>query len=193
MNISYRRRFLWKAAVTFSISLLVSVPAFAVDAGQVAYTGGSLSISQGTVGSFDATSPAALIFRFTGAGTRAGQVDIEYKDIRGYSYTTEVAYHLGVLPAIAVGLLKQRERKHFLTIRFTDSAGVAQAAVFEIAKNDPPALLAILRARAPHACGSPMLNCGYEQTNRPGPTVAPAPSNTTVFVAPTATIPVSSR
>jgi CDP-diacylglycerol--glycerol-3-phosphate 3-phosphatidyltransferase len=115
----------------------------------------------------------AVVFKYAGPGASANEVAIEYKNIRGYSYTSEVAYHLGVLPAIAVGLLKSRERRHFLTIRYLDSADVAQAAVFEVAKSDPQALLAVLRARAPQACGSPMLNCGYGQGNRPGGSVAP--------------------
>ena len=154
-------------------------PAFAVEAGQVAYTGGSLSVAQGTIGSFDLTSPTALVFKYAGPGASANEVAIEYKNIRGYSYTSEVAYHLGVLPAIAVGLLKSRERRHFLTIRYVDSADVAQAAVFEVAKSDPPALLAVLRARAPQACGSPMLNCGYGQGNRPAGNVAPVQQSVT--------------
>jgi phosphatidylglycerophosphate synthase len=148
-------------------------PAFAIEAGQVAYTGGSLSVAQGTIGSFDLTSSTALVFKHAGLRASANEVAIEYKNIRGYSYTSEVAYHLGVLPAIAVGLLKSRERRHFLTIRYVDSADVAQAAVFEVAKSDPPALLAVLRARAPQACGSPMLNCGSGQVNRPAENVAP--------------------
>jgi hypothetical protein len=172
---------------TLAVSVALVLPACAVEAGQVAYTGGSLSVAQGTVGRFDTTSPTALIFRFAGAGSNPNEVDIEYKNVRGFSYTTEVAHHLGVLPAVAVGLVKRRERKHFLTLRFTDSVGVAQAAVFEVAKNDPPALLAILRARAPQACGSQMLNCGYGQVNRPGVAV---PANTTGSMSPNQTTPV---
>jgi hypothetical protein len=154
-----------------AVGVLLALPACAVEAGQVAYTGGSLSVVQGTVGSFDTTSPRALVFRFVGPGASSNEVDIEYKNIQSFRYTTEVAYHLGVLPAIAVGLLKSRERKHFLTLRFIDSAGVAQAAIFEVAKNDPPALLAILHARASQVCSSPMLNCGYGQGSRSRPTI----------------------
>ena len=173
-----RQKFVFGGFWMLAVSVVLVLPACAVEAGQVAYTGGSLSVVQGTVGSFDTTSPTALVFRFGGSSVGSNEVDIEYKNIRGFRYTTEVARHLGVLPAIAVGLLKSRERRHFLTIRFTDSAGVAQAAVFEVAKNDPPALLAILHARAPQVCGSPMLNCGYGQGNRPGASVQPLPMQT---------------
>jgi hypothetical protein len=173
-----RQKFVFGGFWMLAMSVLLALPACAVEAGQVAYTGGSLSVVQGTVGSFDTTSPTALIFRFAGAGSNPNQVDIEYKNIRGFCYTTEVAHHLGVLPAIAVGLVKSRERKHFFTIRFINSDGIAQAAVFEVAKNDPPALLAILRTRAPQVCGSPMLNCGNGQGNRPEVAVPPLPTRT---------------
>ena len=173
-----RQKFVFSGFLMLALSVVLVLPARAVEAGQVAYAGGSLSVTQGTIGSFDTTSPVALVFRFGGSGAGSNEVDIEYKKIQGFRYTTEVARHLGVLPAIAVGLLKSRERKHFITIRFTDSAGVAQAAVFEVAKNDPPALLAMLRARAPQVCGSPMLNCGYGPGNRPGVAVPALPLQT---------------
>ena len=166
-----RQKFVFGGFWMLVLSVLLVLPACAVEAGQAAYAGGSLSVVQGTVGSLDTTSPTALIFRFGGLGASSNEVDIEYKNIQNFRYTTEVAYHLGVLPAIAVGLLKSRERKHFLTIRFTDSTGVAQAAIFEVAKNDPPALLAILHARAPQVCSSPMLNCGYGQGNHSPQTI----------------------
>jgi CDP-diacylglycerol--glycerol-3-phosphate 3-phosphatidyltransferase len=168
-----RRRVIFTGFLVLGLGAELVTPAFAIEAGQVAYTGGSLSVTQGTIGNFDLTSSTDLVFKYAGPGATANEVAIGYKNIRGYSYTSEVAYHLGVLPAIVVGLLKSRERRHFLTIRYVDSADDAQAAVFEVAKSDPTALLAVLRARAPQACGSPMLNCGSGQVNRPAGNVAP--------------------
>jgi len=149
-----KQKFVFGGFFALSLSVVLVSPAFAVEAGQVAYMGGSLRLAQGTVGSFDTTTGSDLIFKFAG-----NEVAIAYTKISAYDYKTEVAYHLGVLPAIAVSLVKRRERKHFLTIRYVDPANVAQAVVFEIAKNDPPGLLAILRARAPQACGSPAMYC----------------------------------
>jgi phosphatidylglycerophosphate synthase len=174
-----RQRVIFTGFLVLVLGADLVTPAFAIETGQVAYTGGSLSVAQGTIGSFDLTSSTALGFKYAVPGASANEVAIEYKNIRGYSYSSEVAYHLGVLPAIAVGLLKSRERRHFLTIRYVDSADVAQAAVFEVAKSDPPALLAVLRARAPQACGSPMLNCGPGQVNRPNGNVAPVQQSAT--------------
>jgi hypothetical protein len=120
----------------------------AVNGEQVAYVGGSLAgVASGEVGHFDTTEATDLLFVTTGA-----KVPIGYTKIIRVEYSTEVTYHLGVAPAIAVGLLKQRERKHFLTLTYVDQAGVRQAAVFEVAKDSPRALVAVLSVRAPQAC-----------------------------------------
>jgi phosphatidylglycerophosphate synthase len=153
-NLAIGRSFL------FVLGVLVARPCFAVEAGQVAYLSGTLAVRQGTIGGFDTVSPEGLVFKFTASGLAPGEVDIAYKKIGSFEYSTEVAHHLGVLPAVAVGLVKRRERRHFFTIKFTDSSDVPQAAIFEVPKGDPPGLLAILRARAPQACRLQGSNCG---------------------------------
>jgi CDP-diacylglycerol--glycerol-3-phosphate 3-phosphatidyltransferase len=144
------------------LGLLVGVPAFAVEAGQVAYVSGTISVPQGMIGSFDTDSAPVLVFKYAVPGGGPREVEIAYKNIGEVEYSTEVAHHLGVLPAVAVSLVKRRERKHFFTFKFTDSAGLAQAAIFEVPKNDPPGLLAVLNARAPQACGMQKMNCGVK-------------------------------
>ncbi len=88
-----------------------------------------------------------------------------YQNIRNFHYYTEVAHHLGVAPAIAVGLVKRRERKHFFTISYMDSSEVAQVMILEVPKNDPPVLLAILRTRAPQVCKVVASSCGGPGNN----------------------------
>jgi phosphatidylglycerophosphate synthase len=150
-----KQRFVFSGFFALLLSVVLVSPAFAVEAGQVAFTGGSLSVAQGTVGSFDLVSPDAVIFKYGGAGstqsTKANQVEIVYKNISGVSYATELAHHLGVLPAIAVGLARKRERRHLFTIKYTDASDTVQAVIFEVSKKDAPALLEVLRARAPQA------------------------------------------
>jgi phosphatidylglycerophosphate synthase len=131
---------------------LFTVPTLAVEAGQVMYTSGTLTVAQSTIGSLDIRVPSTLIFKFAATNTGSGEVDIPYDKITGFVYRTEVAHHIGVLPAIAVSLVKRRERKHYFTINFNDSSGAAQVAIFEVPKQDPPALLATLRSRSPQAC-----------------------------------------
>jgi hypothetical protein len=123
-----------------------------VEAGQAAYTSGTLNVAQGTIGSLDIRVPATLVFKFAATSSGSGEIDIPYDKITGFVYRTEVAHHIGVLPAIAVSLVKRRERKHYFTINFNDSSGVDQVTIFEVPKQDPPALLATLRSRSPQAC-----------------------------------------
>lgn len=135
--------------VSLVVVIMLSVNAFAmVEGNEVAYVGGSATaVKPGDVGTFDTAPPNELVFAAPG-----GKVAIPYDKVTRIGYRTEVAYHLGVAAAIVVGLIKQRARKHFLTLTYTDESGVGQAAVFEVAKNASPALLALLKARAPKAC-----------------------------------------
>jgi hypothetical protein len=149
--------------VTFVALTLFAAPAFAVNAGETAYTGGTIaSIPVDTIGTLDMGVAEKLVFRSKASGAAAaGEIDIPYAVITNFQYSTEVAHHIGVLPAIAVGLVKKRERKHFFTITYTDSAKGTQVAIFEVAKDEPKVLLLILRARAPQACGKVGVNfCG---------------------------------
>jgi len=140
--------------------LLFTAPALAVSAGEVAYGGGTIAgIPKGTIGTLDIAESETLSFR-TATSTVAG-IDIPYARIVNFQYSTEVAHHIGVLPAIAVALVKRRERKHFFTITYSDPSQATQVAIFEVPKGEPPALLAVLRARAAQACGKVAINsCG---------------------------------
>jgi phosphatidylglycerophosphate synthase len=146
------RRHLVNGFFVLLLSSIFSVPTFAVEAGQVAYTSGTLTVAQGTIGRLDIKVPTTLVFKFIAATSGSGEIDIPYDKITGFVYRTEVAHHIGVLPAIAVSLVKRRERKHYFTINFNDPSGTAQVAIFEVPKQDPPALLATLRSRSPQAC-----------------------------------------
>jgi CDP-diacylglycerol--glycerol-3-phosphate 3-phosphatidyltransferase len=153
-----RRRVVFTAFLGIVVGVGLVTPAFAVDAGQVAYTGGTLHVAKGTIGSLEMTSPTALTFLY--GGSSGGQVEIDYRSISNFDYTSPVAHHLGLLPFIARGLLRPKQRKHFFSIRYKDSSGVVQVAVFEVAKNDPLVLLEVLRARAPQVCTVQRGRCG---------------------------------
>jgi hypothetical protein len=86
-------------------------PAFAVDAGQAEYAGGTWHVPKGTVGTLDTTAPAGLVFRYGGAS--AAEVAIDYRNISNFEYTSPVAHHLGLLPFIVRGLIRPQERRHF--------------------------------------------------------------------------------
>ena len=131
-----------------ALFLGTETPAHAVETGQVAYYGGTVpGMPRGALGALHTDFPATLVFQMT-AQTSPAEVDISYDKIRSVKYSTEVTHHLGVLPAIAVGLIRKRERRHLFAISFTDASGAVQTVLFEVAKDDSQVLLQILRARA---------------------------------------------
>jgi len=137
--------------------LVIALPASAVDDGQVVYTGGTLvALKEGSVGRFDTTQQSVLTFEYSG-----NKLLIPYAKIASFEYSQQVARHLGVLPAIAVGLVKKRQRRHFFRISYRDENDAVQIAVFEVPKNMPRALLPILQTRAPQGCKTvPIAVCG---------------------------------
>src|SRR5258706_15645171 len=149
-----------KSLVAVCLMVIVSLPAVAVEDSQVMYVGGtSPGVNAGVVGRLDTASEAALIFEYSGS-----KLVIPYDVIRSFEYSKEVKRHLGVLPAIAVGLLTKRRHRHFFRISYRDPNNVAQAAVFEVPKQMPRTI-----AGCPGDAGSANLQgippmCGAELT-----------------------------
>lgn len=130
----------------FCFLLLLSLSASALENGHAKYVGGTLpGVIVGVVGRLDTTSDTALIFEHAG-----NKLEIPYASIESYKYSKEVARHLGVLPTIAVGLLKVRQHRHFFRISYRiPGAAAAQVVIFEVPKQMPRTLEAILQTRAP--------------------------------------------
>jgi hypothetical protein len=136
-----------KKLTALFLFLIVSLPALAVDDGQVRYLGGSApGLAAGTVGSLDTTAETALIFEHAGS-----KLEIPYAAIESHEYSTEVTHHLGVLPAVAVGMVRIRKHRHYFRVSYRSPDGVAQVAVFEVSKQMPRTLQAVLTARAAKA------------------------------------------
>jgi hypothetical protein len=136
-----------KKLVAVCLLVTLSLPAFAVGGEQVTYVGGSVSaLNPGGTGRLDTTSDTSLIFEYSGK-----KLAIPYADIQSFEYSKEVARHLGVLPAIIAALLKTRQRRHFFRISYHDQNQVAQVVIFEVPKQMPRVLQAVLRERAAHA------------------------------------------
>jgi hypothetical protein len=131
-----------------ALVLAFAASAFAVSGNEVMYVGGSApALTPGAIGAFETGSPKELVFVCEGK-----RLSVAYDKIKKVEYRKEVAHHLGIAPAIAVGLVKKREQKHSITLTYADQASDRQAAVFEVPKNASQPLLAILAARAPQAC-----------------------------------------
>jgi len=134
--------------------LILSLSALAVEDGQVMYVGGTApGMAAGVIGRLDTTSEKALIFEYAG-----NKLMIPYNAIESFEYSKEVTRHLGVMPAIAIGLVKMRRHSHYFRISYRDPNNVAQAAVFQVPKNMPRTLQAVLETRAPRTC-KPSLPC----------------------------------
>jgi hypothetical protein len=130
--------------ITFSV---VTLPASALEGNQVKYLGGTAQgIRGGVIGRLNTTSETELIFEYSG-----NNLAIPYDAIQSFQSSEEVARHLGVVPAILVGMFKKRQRQHFFRVEYHDSNNVAQALVFEVPKHTPRVLQAVLETRAPGA------------------------------------------
>jgi len=77
---------------------------------------------------------------------RAGnKLEIPYASIQSYDYSKEVARHLGVLLAMAIGLVKMRQRRHVFRILYRGQGDpAAQIIIFEVPQ-----------AHAAHSQGNP--------------------------------------
>ena len=132
----------------FCFLLLLSLSAFALDRGHARYVGGTVpGVTSGVVGRLDTTSTTSLTFQPAG-----NKVEIPCASIESYEYSKDVTRHLGVLPALAVGLVKMRRHSHYFSISYRiETGGTAQIVVFEVPKDMPRTLEAILQTRAPGA------------------------------------------
>lgn len=144
-----------KTFLQFCLFLLLSWSASALEPGHAKYVGGTVpGVTAGTVGRLDTTTETSLTF------VRAGnKLEIPYASIDSYEYSKEATWHLGVLPAIVVRLVKVRQRRHFFRFSYRDSSNVVQAAVFEVPKQMPRTLQAVLQTRAARS-HQPFRPCG---------------------------------
>ena len=134
--------------LAFCFVVACCLPAVAVQDGQVMYSGGTVpGLNSGVVGHLDMASETSLIFEYPGS-----RLAIPYAAIDTFEYSEEVTRHLGVLPAIGVGLIRERQHRHFFRISYRNGGGVSQVAIFEVSKHLPRSLNAVLQERAPRAC-----------------------------------------
>jgi hypothetical protein len=139
-------------AVVLLIGLALDVRAVALGGPEVEYVNGTApGVKEGTTGTLDTSAPEALEFR---SGT--AQFSVPYGAVRAYKYREEYRFRLGVLPAIAVGLLKARAKRHFVTVTWKTAEGTPEVATLAASKEDALGLLTVLHARAPQACAVKM-------------------------------------
>jgi len=153
-----------KRLLPFCFFLLLSMPALALEDGHAKYVGGTVpGVLSGVIARLDTTSEISLIFMQAG-----NKLEIPYSSIESYEYSKEVTLHLGVLPTIAVGLVKMRRHSHFFRISYRGQGAAVQVVVFEVPKHMPRALEAILQTRTRCTCkpgdSSGSLKCSSDGT-----------------------------
>lgn len=138
------------------VILLGMVPLAFASGDDVLYAGGTVpQLKIGDSGRLDFSLSTRLQFV-----SSRGTLEVPYCGIESFEHTKEVAVHLGVAPAIAVGLVAARKRNHFVRITYLDCNQVAQVVVFQVPQNMPAFLIPALEARAPQAYCGPYSECG---------------------------------
>jgi hypothetical protein len=111
----------------------------------VSYINGTVkAIPEDAAAALDTSSTAALELH---AGS--AMVPMPYGQVTSYEYRVENRFRLGALPAVAVGLLKARSKRHLLTIAWTDDSGSEQTATFETTRDRARGLIRVLDVRSP--------------------------------------------
>jgi hypothetical protein len=122
--------------------------AFALNGFEVTYVTGTVQgANQGIAGVLENTAANELHFQ-----GNASEFSIPYTKIRSYQYREETRFHLGVLPAIAVGMVKARSKIHTVSIAWQGERGVSEVVTLQMSKHTAEGLMTLLRARAERAC-----------------------------------------
>jgi hypothetical protein len=130
------------------LSTVICAPAVAQQTQDVFYVRGTVqTVKEGTAGSIDKAPPAALEFE---SGTE--KFAIPYAAITSFRYHEESKFHLGVLPAIAVGMVTYWAKRSFVTISWSGENSVPQVVTLEASKSAVQGLVELMRARATKAC-----------------------------------------
>jgi hypothetical protein len=117
----------------------------AESAPSIIYVGGTVTTPAGsTEGTLDLSSPDVLRFR-----SSTNSVDIPWDSIQSWDCSAQLAHHLGVLPTIAVGLVRKRQRVHYFRVVWWDRNHNVQGMLFEIPKQFPNILETALDAHVP--------------------------------------------
>jgi hypothetical protein len=146
----------WMAALLM-LGLTTTAAMYAQQPDVEYVTGTVKGLSDGATGTVDMSSPQTLEFR---AGS--GQFSIPYEEITSVKCREENRFRLGVLATIAVGMLKARSKRHFVTIEWKHADDLPAVVTLDAPRQKARGMAAVLRARAPHACASgPGQSCGF--------------------------------
>lgn len=133
-----------RSAGTLAVLVLAlpGISAHAVSIPSVTFIGGSApGITTDTAASLD-TGTDQVTFQWSG-----GSLAIPYTQIQNFSYREKKAVSLGVLPMIAVALIRPQVYRHIVSITYLDTSGQKQVAIFEVPKEAKDTLPVVLQER----------------------------------------------
>jgi len=123
----------------------VCVAAHAAPVSGIVYSGGTLSApAPGAQVSLDLSSPDALVLH-----TQTATVRIPWSAITQWGCFRQNQHRLGVLPAIAAGLVAARIHDHYFNLAWTDADGHTQAILLQVPRELPKTIHVVLEAHAP--------------------------------------------
>lgn len=127
---------------TLMLLAFAGISAHAASIPSVTFIGGSTpSLTTNTTGTLD-TGPDQIVFQWKG-----GALDIPYAQIQNFSYREKKTVHLGLLPLIAVLLIRPEAQRHIVSLTYLDPSGQKQVAIFEVPKQASDTLPVILQER----------------------------------------------
>lgn len=147
-------RSFYSAFLSFSLVFLITAHAQT----PASYHSGSLATAQpGVQGMLDVSQSKQLLFAF---GT--SRLTVPYERITDVDTWEKVRHRMGVVPTLAVVMIKRRSRQYFLKLTYKDEADVAQTAVFEVSKDQQGTLATVIRtrmAKKKEECSQPQATC----------------------------------
>jgi len=144
------RKFL---SLFFVVLFVLDLPLWAgLGSNKAMYVGGTVTaIAQKTEGKFSTDDTKVALFRY-----EKGEWKVPYEKITSLAYGQHAGRRVGATVAwgvttfgiMALPMLFSKKRRHYLTVEYTDDAGVSQAAIFEVGKDAIRTTLKSLEVRS---------------------------------------------
>jgi hypothetical protein len=127
-----------------AVSILWTSPASALGKGKAAYMGGTIStIEDKAEGPVEFKNEERLIFM----PKKGSTLEIPWAAIEDVEYGQKAGRRVVMAVVLTPWALFSKNRKHYVTFSWKDSAGKDQAVVLQFDKNDIRPALAIIKAR----------------------------------------------
>ena len=131
-------------SVLLLLLFVLELPLFAgLDSDKAMYVGGTVTtIPQKAEGILYTNDPTVASFAW-----KDGHWSVPYSAITTIDYGQHAGRRVGMAIFVSPVTLLSKKRRHYLTLEYTDTTGVKQAAIFELGKDAIRTTLKILETR----------------------------------------------